>query len=491
MTAVPGRTRTSFHHRIRVAFSLLAVLMASLAAFGFLDLLFVENRVQQVVVVANLEYAVLEMRRYEKNLFLYGDPEAGAESARYARQALALMAREGEALAELGSPRQLATLQQALERYQALLKRHAATTGLADEIREQGQHSATITGRLVAQGRAALADSTARAQWALAISILILAVLVVLVGRTLSRSVVAPLKRLSEDLQPIAEGRFDHLEIRSEDPELVAFGTAFNRMLDELEARRRRLLHSEKLAALGVLVAGVAHELNNPLSNISSSCQLLLEELETADKAQLADWAGTIDSETERARRIVDLLLDFGRRKEHALETVALDELLQDTLLLLRNPLRSGQAEVQLDIPDGLLLSVDSHRMHQVFINLVRNAVGSRDGVRVRISATRCGEPLPALPEDAEVIGEPIHHHGDCSATQIVVEDDGPGIAAEVLPHVFDPFYTTREPGQGMGLGLYIVQEIIQEHDGCIAIASREGVGTQVIVRLPCLGGAS
>jgi signal transduction histidine kinase len=91
------------------------------------------------------------------------------------------------------------------------------------------------------------------------------------------------------------------------------------------------------------------------------------------------------------------------------------------------------------------------------------------------------------LPEGAVVLGEP-----DCNLsagqqfTEIVVEDDGPGIPAEVLPHIFDPFFTTREPGKGMGLGLYIIQEIIREHGGCIAVNAARGSGTRVTLRLPC-----
>jgi signal transduction histidine kinase len=110
--------------------------------------------------------------------------------------------------------------------------------------------------------------------------------------------------------------------------------------------------------------------------------------------------------------------------------------------------------------------------------------------VEVRVSATPCNDQMLPLPEAAEVIGDPnCRQHVAEHATQILVEDNGSGIAAEQLRRVFEPFYTSREPGHGMGLGLYLVQEIIQEHDGCIAIASREHEGTQVFVRLPCVSG--
>ena len=107
--------------------------------------------------------------------------------------------------------------------------------------------------------------------------------------------------------------------------------------------------------------------------------------------------------------------------------------------------------------------------------------------MQILVSATECGHHPHRLPPDAEVIGNP-----DCGAggirshTQILVEDDGPGIDPAILPRIFDPFFTTHEPGRGYGLGLYIVQEIIQDHEGCIAVASRRGEGTRVMLRLPC-----
>jgi signal transduction histidine kinase len=107
-------------------------------------------------------------------------------------------------------------------------------------------------------------------------------------------------------------------------------------------------------------------------------------------------------------------------------------------------------------------------------------------GVRIRILASACSAARTTLPADAQVLGEP-----DCCLSagenyaEILVEDNGPGIPADILPQVFDPFFTTREPGKGMGLGMYIIQEIILEHGGCIAVDTPPGGGTRVTIRLP------
>lgn len=484
---------TSLHRKITHAFIAFAGLMAVLATFSFVDLLFLENRVQQGMAVTSLESTVQDMRREEKNLFLYGDQAAGQEADKLAEKALGLLQDSPEALAAVGEPLQLQRLQSALQDYRRQLASYTlqapANSTLETSIRDQGHLVSQIVEGLFMNERQSLQQAIADAKWAQVLGVTVLTVLLLIVGHLLASSVVAPMKRLIDDLNPIIEGRFDRLELKSRNAELIALRTAFNRMLDELEARRRRLIQSEKLAALGVLVSGVAHELNNPLSNISSSCQLLVEELDTADRATLLDWAGTIDSETERARRIVDALLDFGRRREPQLEAINLADLMERTLLLLRGQLRKTGTAVENLMPVDLSVQADSQRLQQVFINLLRNAADSGENLSIRVSARQCSLSGSPFPPGAIVVGElGCHLHKQQPMTEIIIEDNGPGIAPATLPRVFEPFYTTREPGHGMGLGLYIVQEIVQEHDGCIAIASQPGQGTRVVVRLPCTG---
>ncbi len=486
----------SIHRKITLTFSSLAALIAALALFAYLDMLFLEGRVEHGVVVSKLEYTLMEIRRQEKNLFLYRDRGAGEETLALASSASSLILRERTALEHLDTKGAIDTLSQMLKEYHQLLNDYLAGDGASREeeeaIRRQGHAISQMADGLVLRERESLAASVSASQWALALSIFILALVVVALGRWLSRRVVAPLRRLPQDLQPIAEGRFQHLSSSYEEAEMIAFSQAFNRMLDELNSRRRRLVQSEKLAALGVLVAGVAHELNNPLSNISSSCQLLIEELDTAQREQLMEWANTIDSEAERARTIVAALMGYGRRHEAELVAVNLSELLDTTRLLLKGQLRNSGGKIEFDIPKNLNVMGDPQRLQQVFINLLRNAAESGEGVTVKVSALPCSAQMNSLPDGVEVIGEPnCHLQASQQATQIVIEDNGRGIPADDLAHVFEPFYSRRKEGQGMGLGLYIVQEIIQEHDGCIAIGSRPRQGTQIFLRLPCAGGVA
>ncbi len=482
---------SSIRGKIRVAYTSLAFMVLLLCGIAVFDLLYLESQVQEGVTVSELYDAVSEMRRQEKNLFLYDDRSALLEAERLAASALELLSARQETVITIGSAEEFTRLHRALQQYRQLLagwQMGAPATRLESAIRDQGHGISTAVIRYTQQERELLAASVRWSRWWLLLSILIIGILVYLVGRRLSHAVVSPIRELESRMMPIAEGRFDHLEVNSQDREFIAFTEAFNRMLKELESRRKRLQQSEKLASLGTLVAGVAHELNNPLSNISSSCQLLLEELDSAEPEQLNRWLKQIDQETDRARNIVLALLEYGRQREPQKEQVRLTEIIDKTRTLASSTLRKNSAQLEVQLPQTLSLSVDPHRLQQVFINLLRNAVDSGGkGVRISITASACGEQAAQLPDDAVIVGEPLcNRDSEAAMTEIIIDDNGPGIPAEVLPHIFEPFYTTREPGHGMGLGLYIIQEIIRENDGCIAVVSRPGRGTRIILRLPC-----
>jgi two-component system NtrC family sensor kinase len=486
---------SSLRGKITLAYSSLALIVLIMSGIAVFDLLFLERQVHEGVAVSSLNASILEMRRQEKNLFLYADLAALAEADHLAAASLKAINTEQLVLVDVANKDELDTLKRAIHEYRELLAdwQPELTNKTVTEarIRDQGQHISSVLETFVIRERQVLADAVRKSRWWLLISMLVVGLLVFLVGRLLARAVVTPLRRLESRLMPIAEGRFDHLEAGSNDREFVTFADAFNHMLKELNNRRRRLVQSEKLASLGILAAGVAHELNNPLSNISSSCQLLLEEFESVEPEQIEAWLQQIDSETDRARRIVLDLLEYARQRELQVKPVKLADVIDKTKTLLGSTLRSHAITLHSEIPDNLYLIADPHRLLQVFINLLRNAVdaASDKGLQIQIQAKECAETVIPLPEDAEVLGNQEYIQAtDSPFIEIVVEDNGPGIPADVLPHIFDPFYTTREPGKGMGLGLYIVQEIIREHNGCIAVSALPTKGTRIILRLPCEG---
>ncbi len=483
---------TSLRGKITSAYVALVAGTVVLAVIAFLDLLFLERQVTEGEVVSDLKDAVLEMRREEKNLFLYKDNGASIRADEYAVSALDLMRGYKASLGEIMGRPEPSILIENMDAYRGNLGLWDSTSiderqPLEDEIRTLGHQIYLSVKSLSKQERRMLETAVQESQWFLLIFLFIIGLAIYLVGRQLKRVALTPFKKLESRLKPIAEGRFNHLQPPSSDREFMTFTDAFNQMLKELEIRQRRMLQSEKLASLGILASGVAHELNNPLSNISSSCQLLMEELDEADPKQLNTWLKQIDTETERGRSIVRTLLDFGGQRVFQKNRIKLLDLVGETQILIGKTLRHYSAKLTVNIPSDLILEVDKQRIQQLFINLIQNALhAAGKSVNVRISAMMCEKGVSMIPDGAEVAGNlKCINDYDGQFVEILVADDGPGIPVERLSKVFDPFFTTSEPGQGVGLGLFIVQEIVREHDGCLAIASRPGKGTQVIVLLP------
>ena len=237
-----------------------------------------------------------------------------------------------------------------------------------------------------------------------------------------------------------------------------------------------KLLQNEKMAALGQLVSGIAHELNNPLTSIQGYAQLLLSRRPGPDR--LAD-AKRICQEAERAGRIVKNLLLFAREAKPERTSVDLNEIVERTLALRSYEMKAGNIQAELDLDPSLpAILADAGQMLQVVLNLVVNAeqaleqgyaqdperelVRGRGRGRIRIRTRRVSEHKLALE----------------------VSDDGPGIPPEAVSRIFDPFFTTKAAGIGTGLGLSIVYGIVREHGGEITVESKRGQGATFVVEL-------
>ncbi|OGK82546.1 MAG: hypothetical protein A2X52_05270, partial [Candidatus Rokubacteria bacterium GWC2_70_16] len=238
----------------------------------------------------------------------------------------------------------------------------------------------------------------------------------------------------------------------------------------EAEQRLRReqevLYQSEKLAAMGELLAGVAHELNNPLAVIMGRTALLRQALGTGPAAAQAE---KIAAAAERCARLVKNFLALARKSPPQRQPVELNRVVQETLELLAYPLRVDSVEVVQALADDLpVIWADPHQLHQVVINLATNAhqaMRETTGPRRLTLATRF----------------------DAAQGGVVLEiaDTGPGIPSEIRPRIFEPFFTTKPQGQGTGLGLSLCQGIVEGHGGSIRLESRPGQGAVFVVELP------
>jgi signal transduction histidine kinase len=236
----------------------------------------------------------------------------------------------------------------------------------------------------------------------------------------------------------------------------------------KVRERTQQLLQSEKLAAMGELLAGVAHELNNPLSVILGLASLLRE---TVQGAPLAESVQDISQAAERCARIVKNFLALARQQPPERRQAQINQIVKEAVELLAYPLRVDNVEVQLDLAEDLpTLSVDPHQLHQVLVNLITNAhyAMRQTPPPRRLTLSTCFDPASG-------------------GVAIEVADTGPGIPPEIQPRVFEPFFTTKPSGQGTGLGLSICHGIVESHGGTIRVTSTPGQGAAFCVELPAV----
>ncbi len=336
---------------------------------------------------------------------------------------------------------------------------HGRAQGLVSTIQGLSQRLTDKSEARIRDSRAEVLAAEARIhRWVMVLLIgaPLLAVAIVL---SVGRSIAGPLRRLRDGAGRIAAGDLDtRIDVGSDD-EFGALARQFNSMTAALKENQARLVQSEKLAGIGRLAAGVAHEINNPLTVILGYTRLLGK----GAQGPLADDLKVIEEETAHARDIVEGLLDLSRPLPPARESLALREICEEVVGRLR----------EAQVLDGIEVSIDGGatalghpvKVRQVIANLVRNAAeaaGPDGRVKVRV-------------------------RDDGTAVRVEVEDDGPGLDRQVSSRLFEPFFTTKD--KGTGLGLAVSRAIARAHGGDIDAVSMPGRGAIFSLVLPRTGG--
>jgi len=248
--------------------------------------------------------------------------------------------------------------------------------------------------------------------------------------------------------------------------EIKAFNEELEQKVEErtreLKEAQAQLIQSEKLASIGQLAAGVAHEINNPLGVMLGFSQVILKKLPEDDP--LRKPLVSIEREGLRCKKIIQGLLDFSRRSTPALQPMNLNDALEAACEFIEHQITLDNIQVIKGLtPELPPIRADGNQLQQVFVNLIINAYQAMSqGGELRITTRAVGDQV-----------------------QAIFADTGAGIPAEVLKHIFDPFFTTKEVGKGTGLGLSVSYGIIESHGGKIEVESQVGVGTTFIVTLP------
>ncbi len=283
------------------------------------------------------------------------------------------------------------------------------------------------------------------------------------------RSTVRQLRILTSAIEKTGKGDFSALPAPVKHDEVGVLIDAFNKMENdliardhEIEKKNEELLQSRKLASLGTLASGVAHELNNPLNNIYLAAQILTREIDTETcPGIIKETVGDIYSQTLRVKRIVSDLLAFAREKPPELAPVQITVLIKSILTQMAAADDLGDVRYAIQAQEDAMVLADSHMIQQVFINLFNNAVDAMEG-----------KGLLTITIDR-----------DGPSVKVSVSDTGKGIPKEKLQRIFDPFFTTKD--HGTGLGLAIVYSIIEKHKGKIDMQNTSEKGSTFVITLP------
>jgi two-component system NtrC family sensor kinase len=285
----------------------------------------------------------------------------------------------------------------------------------------------------------------------------------------------------TEQLTPLLKARFLAALIGLGGVLLIAIGAVFTTrsMMQELLRMDRKkaasdevAMQSSKMAALGKMAAGIAHEINNPLAVIGEKAGWMKDLLGMEDVAgsenlqELSDAVNKIEYHVVRAKTVTHRLLGFARRMEPMAEKINVNEILDESIEFLKNEARYRNIEITSNyVPDLPLITTDPAQLQQVFLNIINNAIDAigKDGrITIKTRTTAKNHEI-----------------------SIEIGDNGPGVPKEVLSKIFDPFFTTKEVGKGTGLGLSISYSIIEKLGGRIMVASEEGQGTTFTIYLP------
>jgi len=465
---MPFQKQITIKHRI-LRFSLfVALAVVQMIGIYSWQVISLENKVTVLAEFHALFDDVLEVRRYEKNFLL----QVGSDNLKsinfYLDKIEQDTGRLSSDIAEVAGSEAKAEFDQTLREYKASFNAPSAKNPFDPErIRNLGKAMVDFSSNLLSLKQNRIKQGL---KWTLYANIIVTGTFILVIMAIFKRQIMSILQRtsfLQQATKDLLNDNFTPIQVQNADQdEISALIKAFNNMAAELSTKQEQLVQSRKLAAIGTFSSGIAHELNNPLNNISLSADTLLEDYGELNEIETKEIISDIIAQTDRASKIVKNLLDFSRDKAPSMDKIRVKEITDATLKLIANLLRINSIWVEDYIPEDLPpISGDFQKLQQVFLNLFLNAIHVMpNGGLIYLEAFRQNDYI-----------------------QINVGDTGSGIDPQHLDHIFDPFYTTKEVGKGTGLGLSIVYGILKKHGGYIEVKSKQNVGTTFSAFLPIL----
>ncbi len=468
--------------KLFLGFGLYILLATVLGSFAYKELRTIGTRLTLVEAADDITNTILEVRRYEKNFLLYRDQADFGELVNF----LGILKREidnirSEIISEIGNDK-FGTLTREIADYELLItqiSKNVQAKEAEEKMRVTAREIQSFTQNFSKKERSRIAATITTATNLSLFALMVIIILGTIVNIKLATSIATPIRMLEKITRKIAQGDFSEaIEVKGKD-ELSSLELAFNQMeenlrdargslefaITKLREKQAQLVESEKLASVGLLAAGIAHEINNPLTSVLTFSNLILEQCPKNDPR--CDKLKIVVRETERARNIVRQLLNFGREANIRPVRININRPVEEILesLIAQEAFKGIELIMNLgeNLPD---VYADPAQIGQVVLNLALNAIHAIT-------------PPGKLEVSTRVANKFV---------EIVFQDTGSGIAPEHMGKIFDPFFTTKGETKGTGLGLAVSYGIIKKHGGDIEVSSTLGKGTTFIVKVPVHG---
>ena len=445
---------------------------------GMLTLLYYENafslrrKIYAIERFDDLLNDVLELRRYEKNYILYRNTSNLKEGIVYLNRVDNDYRILKADMIEIMGSNESAAFGHNLTLYKQILddiiglKSSEGVSALEEKLRTEGKLLADFAQNLIQKKRGRIDQALKRVLTIPLASIASLILLVIVIFRFVTTGILKPLSLVESATEKVAKDSFTPISYDKEKKdEITRLIASFNKMADELESRQEQLIQSRKLASIGTFTSGIAHELNNPLNNISITAESMMLNFHEMSEKQMSEMIDDILTQADRASQVVKNLLEFSRTERPYLRNLDIREVTERTINLIKNQLVVGHIRVEKHLADNLPpIRGKRQDLQQALVNIILNAVQAMPGGGT-ITVNADQEPKGYI--------------------RIDISDTGSGISPEALEHIFDPFFTTKTSGQGTGLGLSLVYSIIKTHGGYIEVRSEVDKGSTFSIFLP------
>lgn len=468
--------------KLLLGFGFYIFLAVVLGFFAYKEMQAITTRLSLVETADDITNNFLEVRRHEKNFLLFRDKDSLEELKNNLEEFKKNIAEiRTEIVKEMGSDN-YQMIKMAIDEYEFLVDR-INERGSIEKIRSVARDIQSFAENLSKKERVDIKVLLVRSKILLLFAMFVIVTAGAVINMKLAVSIARPIRGLEEITKRVAGGDLSgRIEIKGRD-ELSSLGVSFNQMQDRLQdtmrslelaikrlhEKQEQLVEAEKLASLGRIAAGVAHEINNPLAIVNEKAGLIQDILEMSgdsqNKEKFLNLTDGIIGSVNRCRAITHRLLGFARKMDVTIETMDLNESIREVKEFLGKEILFKSIRFEMNLMEGLpKINSDKGQIEQVFLNIMKNAIDAvEEGGLVTVSTVTKGEDTVC----------------------VSIRDNGTGIPDDKLKQIFEPFFTTKGREKGTGLGLFVSYGIMKKLGGSIIVESGVDKGTAFIIDIP------